>query len=72
MMRCFVSQNQYDSDEHIPLLAGAYRSSPHTSTGLTPNKLMLGREVYRPEEVIWDCILWNMTKAITLKACGRL
>ena len=54
MMRCFVSQNQDDWDEHIPLLAGgAYRSTPHTSTGLTPNRLMLGREVYLPEEVMF-------------------
>lgn len=53
MMRCFVSQNQDDWDEHIPLLAGAYRSTPHTSTGLTPNRLMLGREVHLPQEVMF-------------------
>ncbi|KAK3097999.1 hypothetical protein FSP39_015198 [Pinctada imbricata] len=47
MMRCFVSQSQEDWD------AGAYRSTPHTSTGLTPNRLMLGREVHLPEEVMF-------------------
>ncbi|VDH89740.1 Hypothetical predicted protein [Mytilus galloprovincialis] len=32
---------------------GAYRSTPHTSTGLTPNRLMLGREVHLPQELIF-------------------
>ncbi|CAG2198658.1 unnamed protein product [Mytilus edulis] len=31
----------------------AYRSTPHTSTGLTPNRLMLGREVHLPQELIF-------------------
>ena len=31
-------------------LTGAYRASPHESTGLTPNLLMLGREVRIPFE----------------------
>jgi hypothetical protein len=52
MMRCFVSQNQEDLDEHLPLLAGAYRSTPHTSTGFTPNRLMLGHGVHLPQEVM--------------------
>jgi len=53
MMRCFVSQSQDNWDEHLHLLTGAYRSTPHTSTGLTPNRLMLGREVHLPQELIF-------------------
>ena len=53
MIRCFLRQSQEDWDEHVPLLAGAYRSTTHTSTGITPNRLMLGREVNLPEEVMF-------------------
>ena len=34
-------------------LAAAYRASPHESTGLTPNLLMLGREVRLPAELMY-------------------
>ncbi|VDI31120.1 Hypothetical predicted protein [Mytilus galloprovincialis] len=37
-------QSQDNWDKHLYLLTGAYRSTPHTNTGLTPNRLMLGRE----------------------------
>lgn len=33
-------------------LAAAYRSTPHESTGLTPNLVFLGREVRIPAEII--------------------
>ncbi|KAL5011242.1 hypothetical protein ScPMuIL_011676 [Solemya velum] len=32
---------------------GAYRSTPHTSTGLTPNRLMLGKEIRLPQDIIF-------------------
>jgi hypothetical protein len=43
-----ISVQPRDWDEHLPFATMAYRSSVHTSTGFTPNKLMLGREVYTP------------------------
>ena len=49
MIRCYVSNNQRDWDEHLHLLTAAYRSSPHACTGFTPNKMMLGREVHQPQ-----------------------
>ncbi|VDI16994.1 Hypothetical predicted protein, partial [Mytilus galloprovincialis] len=52
-MRCFVSQSQDNWDEHLYLLTVSYRSTPHTSTGLTHNRLMLGREVHLPQELIF-------------------
>ena len=48
MMCHYVSDNQEDWDVKLPLLMMAYRSTPHRSTGLTPNKLMLGREIELP------------------------
>jgi transposase InsO family protein len=35
-------------DEKLPYVLAAYRSTPHASTGETPNRLMLGREVATP------------------------
>ena len=45
MIRCYVGKNQNEWDQHLHLLASAYRSSPHACTGYTPNRMMLGREV---------------------------
>ncbi len=53
MIRCYVNQNQKNWDEHLPLLTSAYRSSQHAVTGFTPNRLMLGREVYQPQD-LWS------------------
>jgi hypothetical protein len=33
---------------YLPILAGAYRSSVHSSTGFTPNCMMFGEEVKMP------------------------
>lgn len=51
MIRCYVDQNQRDWDKHLPLLTAAYRSAQHSSTGFTPNMLMLGREVNQPQDI---------------------
>lgn len=37
---------------NLAYLAGAYRMTPHESTTLTPNMLILGREVQMKIEVI--------------------
>ncbi|XP_057691272.1 uncharacterized protein LOC130915330 [Corythoichthys intestinalis] len=51
MLRCYVNQSQKNWDEHLPLLAAAYRSSRHSVTGYTPNRLMLGRETHQPQDI---------------------
>ena len=51
MIRCYVRRGQQDRDVHLPLLTAAYRSTSHGSTGFTPNKMMLGREVYMPVDL---------------------
>ncbi len=43
MLRSFVAENPKDWDDHIPYLLMAYRSTPHKSTGCTPNLLFLQR-----------------------------
>lgn len=41
-------------DEDLPILTGALRSLPNRSTGLTPNLMMLGREVRQPMDLVFD------------------
>ena len=51
MVKSYIKGEQTEWDLHLGILAGAYRSSPHESTGLTPNLLMLGREVRMPADI---------------------
>ncbi|CAB4016327.1 Retrovirus-related Pol poly from transposon 412 [Paramuricea clavata] len=48
----FVNENRKDWDEHIPLLLMAYRTATHESTGLTPAKVMMGRELRVPLDLL--------------------
>jgi tyrosine-protein phosphatase YwqE len=43
-----VASDQRDWDERIPLFLLAYRASTHGTGGLTPAKLMFGRELRLP------------------------
>ena len=48
MLSAYVSQNQKDWADYIPLLMMAYRSSVHDTTKCTPCSMMLGREIRLP------------------------
>ena len=52
-MRCFVGGRHNRWDDFIPQVAGAIRASVNRSTGFTPNKMMLGREVAAPAELVF-------------------
>jgi transposase InsO family protein len=41
-------ENPNEWDLKLPFAMAAYRSTPHSTTGETPNRLMLGREVTTP------------------------
>ncbi len=47
-VRCYIADSQDQWDLHLQQIAGALRSCVNRSTGFTPNKLMLGREVNIP------------------------
>ena len=47
-----VSGTQRDWDERLPLILAAYRATPHEATGMSPNKLFLGREVRMPIDLV--------------------
>ena len=48
-----MSKDQHDWDENLPLIASAIRASVNRSTGFTPNRLMLGREISIPTEIFF-------------------
>ena len=48
MLSKYISANQRDWDEHLPLLLLAYRSSVHESTQQTPFMMMYGRHAILP------------------------
>ena len=48
MMGKVVSESQRDWDERLPFVMSAYRASPHSSTGFSPNRLFLGHENRMP------------------------
>ena len=50
MIRAYI-KNQKDWDLNLGCLAGAYRATPHEATSLSPNLMILGREVRSPIEV---------------------
>ena len=68
MLRVWVDQSQTDRDEHLVLLAMAYRSSEHETTKETLNAMMLGREVRMPVDLLVEPIPVNVPTATTAYA----
>ena len=54
MIRAYLKGEQTDWDLNLGCLGAAYRSTPQESTGMTPNLLMLGREVRIPAEITFS------------------
>jgi hypothetical protein len=52
MLAKVVSQTQRDWDDHLPFVVAAYRASPHSATGLTPNHIIFGRENIMPLDLV--------------------
>jgi hypothetical protein len=55
MSKSYLSGEQTNWDLNLGFLAGAYRASPNETTGLSPNLLMLGREVLMPYDLTKEC-----------------
>jgi len=47
-----VADSQRNWDDVLPLVMAAYRAARHESTGMTPNMLLLGREVRAPIDLV--------------------
>ena len=52
MIKAFIVE-QEEWDLYLGCIAGAYRSSPHEATSLTPNMMCLGREVRMPADIVF-------------------
>ena len=52
-VRCVIGDNQKSWDLHLAQIAGAIHSSGNRNTGFTPNRMMLGREVNRPADILF-------------------
>ena len=50
MIRTSINGCQEEWDQKLNFLTAAYRATPHETTGLNPNLMMLGREVRLPGE----------------------
>jgi len=48
-----VDQHQKEWDQHILLFLMAYRAAVHNSTGQSPSKVLLGRELRLPSDVVF-------------------
>jgi hypothetical protein len=53
MIKAYLKGEQREWDLHLGCLAAAYRATPHDSTGMTPNLIVLGGEVRLPAELVF-------------------
>ena len=49
-----MNSNRDDWDDHLPAVICAYRATPHDSTGVTPFKMLYGREIAMPIDLQFD------------------
>lgn len=52
-IRCFIGKNQTNWDLHLSQISGALRSAVNRQTGFSANKLMLGREINLPAQLMF-------------------
>ena len=65
MIKAYLRVEQTDWDMNLGCLAAAYRASQHEGTAMTPNLLMLGREVCLPSEFVFGSETTNAREQIT-------
>ena len=52
LLAMFIDANQKDWDDHLPYVMDAYRATQRKSTGVSPNLLMLNRELDYPLDLM--------------------
>ena len=52
MLRPVVSEQQDDWDDHLPTILSAYHSTPHSSMGLSPYRMVYGVEMTMPIDLV--------------------
>jgi len=57
MLAKMIAENQRDWDRKLPAVMAAYRAARHSSTGFSPNLLVLGRENRAPVDLVLGPLL---------------
>lgn len=52
----YIKNKQDTWEEYLQQLAGALRASKNRQTGLTPNEMMIGRDVIQPLDIFLDTV----------------
>ena len=68
MIRAYLTDSQTDWDLNLGCLAAAYRATPNESTKMTPDLLMLGKEVRLPAEIAFGS---STTRGETVSSYGE-
>jgi transposase InsO family protein len=53
LIQTYTKPGRCDWDQYMDPLAAAYRATKHASTGFTPNKMMFGRELSHPTDLVY-------------------
>jgi len=53
MIMCMVEEERHTWDKVLPYVLSAYRATPHTSTGYSPNMMLYGRETNLPCDIMY-------------------
>ena len=67
MLSIFVNQNRNDWNDHLPFLLMAYRSTVHDSTGYSPHKMIFGRTLLCPVDLISELSFKNWESKCPVK-----
>ena len=59
MLRAVVSEQQDDWDDQLHALLGDYRSTPHSSTGVSPYHMPYGVEMTMPLDLVLVMLVGN-------------
>jgi transposase InsO family protein len=54
LLKCVVNDDRSDWDTHLQAVVCAYRATPHASTGVSPFKMLFGREMTMPVDLQFD------------------
>ena len=68
----YLKGNQRTWDENLQLLAGAIRASVHRTTGFTANRMMLGREVLEPIDMMLGTASQNLRQETPVEYVKKL
>ena len=62
MLHQFVDETGSNWSQYLQVAMMAYRSAVHTATGMTPNEMMLGREITLPADLEFGLTDWKLAE----------